>query len=459
MATITRENIGPLNDKITVKVEKNDYLASFEKTLKQYSKKANIPGFRKGMVPASLVKKMYGNSVFTDEVLRSVEKELTSYVTTEKLDIFAQPLPLAENDASSLDMSNPSDYAFAFEVGLKPDFAIADLATAPLTRYVVPVTQEMVNEELDRLQVRHGKMTEPEAVSNDENVLNLTFAESDAQGNLLDDGTVKDNSLLVKYFSESFRNNWMGKKKDDYLVLQLSAAFDDKEREWILNDLGFTKDDTAAAEKYFKVSITKLGYAEKAPLDEEFFKTIYPGKEIKTEAEFLEVIKSEIQEFWLHQAKNLLQHGVYHVLLDETKIEFPESFLKRWLAGSGEKTKQPDEVERDYPVFTQQLKWTLILDKIIRENNIEIAQEDIRAFAKQQLFSYMGGRVVDENQPWVTDYINRMVQDKRFVEDAVHHIQTDKVLAWAETQTNPVEKEIAREEFEKMQQEHKHHHH
>src|ERR1700689_5477262 len=108
MATVTRENIGLLNDKLTVKVEKTDYLPSFEKALKQYSKQANIPGFRKGMVPANLVKKMYGSSVFTDEVLRSVEKELTTYVTKEKLEIFAQPLQLPENDARNLDMSNPS---------------------------------------------------------------------------------------------------------------------------------------------------------------------------------------------------------------------------------------------------------------------------------------------------------------------------------------------------------------
>ena len=114
MATVTRENIGLLNDKLTVKVEKNDYLPSFEKALKQYSKQANIPGFRKGMVPASLVKKMYGNSVFTDEVLRSVEKELTTYVTNEKLEIFAQPLPLAENDAQQPGYEQPFRICFYF---------------------------------------------------------------------------------------------------------------------------------------------------------------------------------------------------------------------------------------------------------------------------------------------------------------------------------------------------------
>src|SRR5690349_20561551 len=128
MATVTRENIGVLNDKITVKVDRQDYLSSFEKTLKTYSKTANIPGFRKGMVPASMIKKMHGQAVFTDEVLKTVEKELAKFMEDEKLEIFAQPLPLSENDARNLDVNNPSEYTFGFEVGLKPDFTVADLS-------------------------------------------------------------------------------------------------------------------------------------------------------------------------------------------------------------------------------------------------------------------------------------------------------------------------------------------
>src|SRR3954470_18890258 len=124
MATITQSDVAPLHKQLNITLQKEDYLPSFEKSLKDYSKKANIPGFRKGMVPAGMIKKMYGSSVFSDEVLKSVEKGLTEYMTNEKLEIFAQPLPLPENDARQLDMQNPAEYAFAFEVGLKPSFEI-----------------------------------------------------------------------------------------------------------------------------------------------------------------------------------------------------------------------------------------------------------------------------------------------------------------------------------------------
>ena len=129
MAIVTKENLGLLHEKLTVKLEKTDYLPSFEKALKEYSKKANIPGFRKGMVPAGLIKKMYGPSLFTDEVLRSVDRELISYLQESKVDIFAQPLPL-ETDLHQLDVNNPIDYSFHFEIGMKPEFNLPDLGTA-----------------------------------------------------------------------------------------------------------------------------------------------------------------------------------------------------------------------------------------------------------------------------------------------------------------------------------------
>ena len=182
MSTVIRENIGLLNDRLTVTVKREDYLPSFEKALKQYAKVANIPGFRKGMVPTGMVKKMHGPAVFTDEVLRSVEKGLMDYLGQEKLDIFAQPLPASGNDARNLDMNNPSEYSFSFEIGLKPHFELAELATAKLTRYQVEVTEEMIKEEVERLQKRLGKMSEPETATTDDNVLNVKFEAADANG-------------------------------------------------------------------------------------------------------------------------------------------------------------------------------------------------------------------------------------------------------------------------------------
>ena len=262
MATVTKENIGLLHEKLTLKLEKTDYLPSFEKALKDYSKKANIPGFRKGMVPAGLIKKMYGPSLFTDEVLRSVERELLSYLQNDKLDIFAQPLPL-ETDFRQLDVNNPAEYTFHFEVGMKPEFQLPDLAKENITEYKVNVTDEMINNEITRLQNRYGNMKDQDSVNSEENVLNVIFSGADENGREIEHGIKKDNSLLVKYFKEDFRANLIGKVTNDYVIVELDKAFDEKELDFILGDLGLDKNDPAAAKTHFRIQITKIGLLEK----------------------------------------------------------------------------------------------------------------------------------------------------------------------------------------------------
>ena len=461
MATVTRENIGLLNDKITVKLAKEDYLPSFEKALKNYSRQANIPGFRKGMVPAGLIRKMHGQSVFADEVLRTVEKQLNDYMVGEKLEIFAQPLPLPENDSSNLDFNTPAEYAFAFEVGLKPDFKVADLAGATLPFHKITVTDEMVNEEVERLQLRNGNMTEPEEVTGDENVLNVVFKEVDADGTEVENGIVKDNSLLVKYFAESFRPSLIGRKKDDQFTIQLSQAFDAKEREWIMSDLGLAKEDAAAAEKYFQLTVTKVGLVEKSPLDQNFFQAVFPGKEIADETAFRAAITEDIQAQLDNQSRNQLYDAIYHFLIDKTDISFPENFLKRWMQNGGDKPKSAEEAEKEYPSFSNSLKWTLIVDQLVKDHNVEVKPEDIREFAKAQLFSYMGNMnmgQLDAEQPWVNDYVERMMKDRKFVEDSFHRIQSDKIFGLAESLVKKDEKAISLEAFQQLQAAHQHHH-
>jgi trigger factor len=462
MATITKENIGELHEKLTLKLEKSDYLPSFEKALKDYSKKANIPGFRKGLVPSGLIKKMYGSSLFTDEVLRSVDRELIKYMETDKLDIFAQPLPV-EMDIRQLDVNNPTDYVFHFEVGMKPEFKLLDLSKAKTTKYVVMVTDEMINNEIARLQNRYGNMKDQDNVVIDDQVLNVQFTEADENGNAVEGGITKDNSLLVKYFKEDFRNNLNGKTINDFLIVQLDQAFDTKELEWIINDLGLDKDDSTAAKKHFKIQITKIGLLEKKELNEEFFNQLYPGQEVKTEADFRNKIKEEILAYWNNQARNQIHDQAYHELVDHIEIKFPEGFLKKWMKTQGtssadQQPKTDEDIEKEFPVFLNQLKWTLISDKIVQDNAIQVQPDEIRGFAKQQLFSYMGSGNLNDDQPWVKDYVDKMMKDRKYVEDAYSKIQTQKIFEWTETQVKPTEKEISAEEFTRMVEAHQHHH-
>lgn len=459
MATVTQQEVAPLHKQISITINKEDYLPQFEKALKDYSKKANIPGFRKGMVPAGLIRKMYGNSLFVDEVLRTVDREVISYIQKENLDIFAQPIPL-EMNLAQLDVNKPAAYNFTFEVGMKPDFQLPELSKENVNRYKVEVTDAMVTEEVDRLLHRYGNVTEPEAISNEENVLNVQFIETDAQGNEVEGGIRKENSLLVKYFNSSIQQQLMGKKKDDTLQIRLSDI-EDRERAAVLEDLGLTEDQAAA--KQFRIVLTKIGQVEKRELNEELFSQLFPKDEIKTEEEFRNRIKTEMEAQWNQESRNQLHHQLYHVLLEHTQINFPEAFLKRWMKTGGQQEgqapKTDEEVEHEFPTFINQLKWTLITDKIAQDNNLQVQQDEVRQFAKQQLLGYMGMSALDEEQDWVRDYIDRMMKDRKYVEDAYNRLQTQKMFEWAEGQVSAQETLISKEEFIRMNETHQHEHH
>ena len=456
MATVTQQDVAPLHKHLNVTINKEDYLPTFEKSLKDYSKKANIPGFRKGMVPSGLIRKMYGNSLFVDEVLKTVDKEVFQYLETEKLDIFAQPLPVDFN-LGQLDMNHPNNYTFTFEVGMKPNFDLPDLSKESIKRYKITVSPEMVQEEVDRLRTRYGNMSEPETVSSEENVLNVSFIETDAAGNEIAGGLHKENSLLLKYFKESFRPQVLGKKKDESIQLSLEDAFEGKEAEWILNDLGID----SATGRHFKLLITKIGHVEPRELNEEFFNQVFPNQGVNTEEDFRQRITDELQKQWDAESLNQMQHSLYHVMVDHTRIDFPQDFLKRWLKTQGEKdqAKTDEQVEQEFPAFINQLKWTLITEKLVQENGFQIGPDEIREFARQQLLGYMGMQALDEEQQWVREYIDRMMKDRKYVEDAYNRLQTQKIFDWAVNQAKATETPISKEEFVKMNEQHQHQHH
>jgi trigger factor len=455
MATVVRENIGALTDKLTVKLTKEDYLPAFEKKLKEYGKTANIPGFRKGMVPAGMIKKMYGAGVFSDEVLRTIEKELYTYLDTEKPDIFAQPLPL-DNEMSKLDMNNPADIDFSFEIGLKAPFELPNLSKAKLTRHTVEATDAMVDEEISRMQLKAGKMTEKEAVDNEEDVVNVLFTECDENSIDIEGGIVKENSVLVKYFNPKMQKQLMGKKVGENFVFQLASTFEGDKLEIMLQDLGFAKNDEAAAQKYFNLEIKTIGIVEKRELNEEFFNEVYPNKGIKTLDELKAALKEELEKYWGAQSANQLHDQIYHLLLDDTKMEFPKPFLTRWLKTGGDKQRTQEEAEAEYPTFQNQLKWTLISDTIIKENKLEVTEADLRASMKEEVSRYFGNMNMGEDMSWLESYIDRMMKDEKHVDTTYRKMVTEKLFDWAANQANPTEKKVTVDELVAMQHNHQH---
>jgi trigger factor len=371
----------------------------------------------------------------------------------EHLEIFAQPLPL-ESDARQLDMNNPGDYSFAFEIGLKPAIDI-DPKKIKVIRYKVEVNEKMIDEEIDRIKTRHGKMTDPEEVTTEDNVLNTIFVETDEEANVIEEGINRGSSLLLKYFTDNFRQQLLGKKKDDSILFQLNKAFDEKEREWLINDLGLSKEDETAGEKYFKMTITKVGLVEKPAMDEVFYEAAFPGKEIQNEDDFRKAVLEYLQAQWDIQSSNQLHDQLYHELIDHQHLDFPEHFLKHWIQKGQEEAKTAEQAESEYPSFVNSLKWTLISSQLINQNQINVSPDDIKESAKKQIMGYMNIQSLEE-APWLESYTESMLKDKKFIENTYYQLQTTGLFKVLEKQVEVEEEMVTPEKLNAMQHHHSH---
>jgi trigger factor len=456
MATITRENVAPLTDKITVALAKDDYYPQFEKSLKAYAKKATMQGFRPGQVPQGLVRKMYGQSIFSDEILKTVEKEVNNYLTEQNPEIFAQPLPTEDNDQAvrRLDMNNPQDLNFSFEIGLKPQVNVANLSQASITRHRVTVTDEMVNQEIEYYQDRAGQQKELETVESDDTLLTVVFTQQVAEGETAPEE--KESNLQVKDFAESVRPQLIGLKKEDSLILTLTEAFSEETQNWLLRNLKLEKED---ATKSFTITIKDIKYTEKHPLNEELFNQVFPNRGITNEEDFRAEVKKGVESYWAQQDRGQVDDQIYHYLLDHTTIDLPEGFLKKWIRQSGDKPKTEEEAEKSWPSFQSSLKWTLISDTLMKQYGIDIEEEDLRSYAMQQVMGYMGGQADPSTMPWLEDYVNRMVKDKKFVDNAENDILSSKLFSQLEAQVQYQDEWMSREDFIKQQEHHREHHH
>lgn len=449
MATITRENIAPLTDKLTVEVKKDEYLPSFEKSLKQYAKKANIPGFRKGMVPAGLIKKMYGPGLFSEEVVREVEKELSDYLAKEELKIFGQPLPL-QNDKVNLDVNNPSDYAFVFEIGLQPEFEV-NYRDIPATRYKIQVSDADIDKEIEHIQKQHEKSERIDTIEDEQTM----FAFKIVPAGESEDSTEKiHDDYTISAFDAETAENLKGKRSGDSITLQLNQITDSDKRNAIAEEL--SKEIEQPDQGNYTLYVQDIYKMIPAEIDDILFKKIFPSKEINTEEEFRAALKEDYERVLNQEAKNQLHDQFYHYLIDHTEVEFPEQFMKRWIR-EGEKERSEEEVNAEYPKFVNQLKWSQINNKIIEENNISVEPAEIKEAIKKQLLGYFSG-VSDTDASWIDDYVNKMMKDQKQVEQNYMQILTAKLFDLLEQNAKITEENITLDDFNNKLKEHHHHH-
>jgi trigger factor len=459
MATVTRENIGTLHDKLTVKLEKGDYMPSFEKSLKQYAKTANIPGFRKGMVPTGMLKKMYGQSIFNDEVIRTAGRQLEDYLKNEQVSIFAQPLIMPKEEGAMPDMNTPAEVDFSFEIGLKPEFEIDPVkAKAQLTRYKINVTDKMMDDEIERITRRYGKVESQDAVEKNDDIIYASYEVCDASGNVADGAAKIDDTEVLDKLPAKLKDMLMGKKVDDTVVFRPVDVCTADELKAFLKDPLKAGDE--AAEQHYRLTVTKVGLLIPQPLGPELYAQVFQNQEVKDDADFREKVKVELSREFDRITGERLQNEIYELLVHNTNINLPVAFLKRWMREGGEKPKSVQQVDQEYGGFEHQLRWQLISDKLISDNSIEVSLDEVMTDIKSKVLSYFGLGVGDEDQaPWMEGYLAKISKDEKMMDETYRRLLMNKLFGFIESQLKIEDKEIGEEEFFKLGSAHEAHHH
>lgn len=446
---ITRENIDELNAILTVTVEKNDYEANVNDVLKNYRKKANMPGFRPGMVPAGLIKKMYGKAALAEEVNKILSKSLTDYIVSENLNVLGEPLPNDEKQ-QPIDWDNQADFSFVFDVAVAPaiDVKLEDLAALPY--YNIVADNEMVEKQLDAYASRLGENKVVETIE-DKDTVRGTFVQLNEDGSVLEGGIVAEKVIiaidLIK--DEEIKASIIGKKAGDVVVFDPVKAYDNRHEVGHL--LNISHEDAETLSGSFSFEIIEVLRFEKAELNQDLFTKIY-GEDsgIATIEEFEARVKAEIEENFGYSSNYKFALDSRDALLKAIPFELPEAFLKRWIKATNEKMTD-EQIESDFDNFMVDLRWQLIKDKIAKDNELKITEDDVYSLAKEMAvlqFRQYGLNNVSEEH--IENYANHMLKNEEERRKLVARKQEDVIVETIKDKATLDVKEIGFEEFNKM---------
>ncbi|MFN8210736.1 MAG: trigger factor [Bacteroidales bacterium] len=445
---ITRENINDLNALLKVEIRKDDYAGEVEKVLRDYRKKANVKGFRPGMVPMGLVRKMYGKAVQLEEINKLVSDNIRKYLTDEKLEILGDPLPdLSQNEKINFDTQE--DFEFRFELGLAPQFELNLSNKNKVTVYEITIDEKMKSDYISNYTRRFGQFRNEEETG-DSDMLKGTIAELNEKGEILEGGKTADNAALTISVikDEEIKKNFTGKKSGDSIDFDLRKALPNDYE--IAGILRIQKEEAEGISGTFRYTIDQINRFIPAEISKELFDKIYGEGIVNTEEEFNAKIEEEIKRNLKNESDYKLGMDIKKLVMEKTDFALPEDFLKRWLLAVNEKTTQ-EQIDKEFDSFRQDLKWQLIRNKIAKENDVKITEEELHQEAENitryQFQQYGLFYATDEQiHNYAAEMLNREEDAKRIAERILEEKAVEKLKEVVKLE----EKQVTAEEFNKL---------
>ena len=363
---------------IKIEVSENDYSEKVNDVLKKYRKDAVVPGFRKGKTPMSIIEKQYKTSIVVDEVNKILQDSLYKHITENKLKVLGSPMPLTDNE---IDWKNNTDFVFEYEVGLAPDLSIKISQKDKLTYYNIKADDKLIENYCNDIAKRYGKMTNPsESIAGD--LVYCLIQQLDATGEIDASGISNEATVSIDSIKDKkFQKQFIKIKADDILKLNVKEVFTNKAD--LAAMLKVSQGELENLESnQFQFKVIRINRLAPAELNKDLFDKVYPEKNVKSLKDFKAKIKEEAEKSFVMESDRMLKNDVVLYLVEKVKFDLPDEFLMRWLVKSSEKPLTLDQVKIDYPNYSKSLKWQLIENKILEDNDVKITNDDLISFTK-----------------------------------------------------------------------------
>ena len=418
---------------ITLEISSQDYNDKVESILNDYKKKANVPGFRKGFVPLGMIKKQYELPVKVDEINKLVQSELSKYITENNLSILGNPIP-SENDDINW---KKNDIILNFDVAHKPSFKLNYKLKKPIAHYQILADDLMIKNQIESYQSQYGKLISVSKIEDNVNVIGNFFSEE------LD--FKKEANFLASQLSKTTFKKFLKLKVGQEIKINPKEVFDDKvdlNRVIDLDENGLNKINEIS----FKLQ--ELNKNQKAEANEDLFKKVYPNDSIKNLKDFKSKIKTDIEKQFINQSDQKFLNDVTEAVIDSSKINLPKDFLKRLMKLNSKESLNDEELEKEYLNSEKGIKYQLIEEKIINENDIKINIDTIKEFAtnmiKNQMAAY-GQNNPDEKE--LNSILQRIMSNQDEVKRISNQIISEKLLLIYKEKVNKKIKKVSYEEY------------
>lgn len=449
---ITQENIDSLNAILKLSVKKEDYEQKVMSSLQNYRKQVDMKGFRKGHVPMGVMKKMYGNKVLADTINDLLNEKVNSYIVDNKLDILGNPLP-KEGQEFDIRIDATKDFDFEYEIGLAPSFELTYLEKKPtIEREVIKVSDEMIKEELDRIQKRYGQVEDVVDALKEDDMLTFTFQEIDSKGNIADEGLTGSAPLALDMIKDKKLSKSILKLKIDETITidNISKALE-KSKEDILKQF-FNNSEIDGDIPALKATLTQAKRVVPAEITEDLLKTIYgEDTDAKTEADLKKKIEEEVSAYFAKESDKKVYNQLAEQLIEKTTMQFPDTFLKRWIKLTNENPISDEKLEEEYPAFAKNLKWSLIIKKVSKENDIDVSMDEVKQRLEVQIRQQMASYgIPDMPKEELDKFVANMMAKRDHVSQTRESLLEEKLFDYFSKQIKTKEKKVTLEEFYKQ---------